>query len=51
MMEQAKQVQMADAVSKIEKTQSETAENYAQIEALGVKTQIDAMNVGVGMAA
>jgi hypothetical protein len=51
MMEQAKQVQMADAMAKIEKLQSETAENYAQIEALGAKTQIDAMQVGVGMAA
>lgn len=40
------QLQMAEQQSKIEKTQSETAENYAQIENMGVRAQLDAFGAG-----
>jgi hypothetical protein len=49
--QQGQQLQMADAMAKIEKLQSETAENYAQISNMQQKAQVDAMQVGVGMAA
>lgn len=45
------QLQMAAAQADVEKTQSETAENYAQIQNMANKAQMDAMNVGMGMAA
>lgn len=49
--QQGQQLQMADAMAKIEKLQSETAENYAQIEQMQVKQQMDAFNTGMGVAA
>ena len=49
--QQGQQVQMAEMVAKVEKLQSETAENYAQIEAMAAKTQTDAMQAGIGMMA
>ncbi len=49
--QQMGQIQMADAMAKIEKLQSETAENYAQIEQMQVKQQMDAFNTGMGVAA
>ena len=49
--QQGQQVQMAEMVAKVEKLQSETAENYAQIEAMATKTQTDAMKTGMGMMA
>lgn len=49
--QQGQQVQMAEMVAKVEKLQSETAENYAQIEAMAAKTQTDAMKTGMGMMA
>lgn len=45
------QIQMAAAQADVEKTQSETAENYAQIQNMANKQQMDAVNVGMGMAA
>lgn len=48
---QMAQVQMASEMAKVEKTQSETAENYAQIEQMQTKQQIDAFNAGMGIAA
>ena len=48
---QMAQVQMAGEMAKVEKTQSETAENYAQIEQMQTKQQIDAFNTGMGIAA
>ena len=49
--QQGQQLQMADAMAKIEKLQSETAENYAQIEQMQVKQQMDAFSTGMGVAA
>ena len=49
--QQGQQLQMADMVAKIEKLQSETAENYAQIENMTQRAQIDAMQAGAGMMA
>lgn len=49
--QQGQQVQMAEMVAKVEKLQSETAENYAQIDAMAAKTQTDAMKTGMGMMA
>lgn len=49
--QQGQQVQMAEMVAKVEKLQSETAENYAQIDAMAAKTQTDAMQAGIGMMA
>lgn len=44
---QMAQLQMADAAAKVEKTQSETAENYAQIANMQAKAQLDAFNTGL----
>lgn len=44
---QMAQLQMADAAAKVEKTQSETAENYAQIANMQTKAQLDAFNTGL----
>lgn len=49
--QQGQQLQMADAMAKIEKLQSETAENYAQIEQMRNKQQMEAFNVGASVAA
>lgn len=49
--QQGQQLQMADMMAKIEKLRSETAENYAQIQNMGQRAEIDAMSAGVGMAA
>ena len=49
--QQMGQIQMADAMAKIEKLQSETAENYAQIEQMQAKQQMDAFSTGMGVAA
>jgi hypothetical protein len=50
---QAMQMQMAAqaAQADIEKTQSETAENMAQVEAIAARTQLDAFKTGAGIAA
>jgi hypothetical protein len=49
--QQVAQIQIAGEAAKIEKTQSETAENYAQIAQMGAKTQMDAFNAGQTAAA
>ena len=49
--QQGQQLQMADAMAKIEKLQSETAENYAQIEQMRNKQQMEAFNMGASVAA
>lgn len=53
--QQAMALQMAGEQAKVEKTQSETAENVAQTEAIVARTQLDALrtgaSVGQGVAA
>lgn len=44
---QMAQLQMAGEAAKVEKTQSETAENYAQIANMQAKAQLDAFNTGL----
>jgi hypothetical protein len=44
---QMAQLQMADAAAKVAKTESETAENYAQIANMQTKAQLDAFNTGL----
>jgi len=51
MQEAAAQLQLAGEQAKVEKTQSETAENYAQIENMGVRAQLDAFGAGHQAAA
>jgi hypothetical protein len=55
MAQQMQQMQMqmaaAAAQAEIEKTQSETAENIAQTEAIGARLQLDALKTGAGIAA
>lgn len=52
MQQQAVQIKMAGEAAKVAKTESETAENYAQIENMGAKTQLEALGAGMqqGMA-
>lgn len=47
----AMQLQMEGEQAKIEETQSKTAKNYADIQATGVQTQIDAFRTGAQIAA
>lgn len=49
--QQVAQIQIAGEAAKVEKTQSETAENYAQIAQMGAKTQMEAFNAGAQAAA
>jgi hypothetical protein len=51
LQDQALMLQMAGEQAKVEKTQSETAENYAQIASMQVKDQLSAFQSGVGLAA
>ncbi len=44
------QLQVAQTQADIEKTQSETAENIAQAEAIGAKVQLEAFKTGAGAA-
>ena len=48
--QQIAQIQMAGEAAKVAKTESETAENYAQIANMQQKAQIDAFNTGLGVA-
>ena len=48
---QMAQIQMAGEMAKVEKTQSETAENYAQIANMQNRQQMDAFNMGASIAA
>ena len=52
MQQQAVQIKMAGEAAKVAKTESETAENYAQIQNMGAKTQLEALGAGMqqGMA-
>jgi hypothetical protein len=47
MQQQAMALQMAGEQAKVEKTQSETAENIAQTEAIGARLQLDALKTGI----
>ena len=51
MAEQMKQLTVADAAAKVEKTQSEVAKNMAAAEATAAGTQIDAFTAGAGLGA
>lgn len=49
--QQIAQIQMAGEAAKVAKTESETAENYAQIANMQNKQQMEAFNMGAGVAA
>ena len=50
MQQAVAQLEMADKQADIEKKQSETAENYAQIQNMGVRAQLDAFGAGQAAA-
>ena len=43
------QLQVAQTQANVAKTESETAENIAQAEAIGARTQLDALKTGAGL--
>ena len=51
MQEPMQQLQMADAQATVEEKQSKTALNYARVEETTTGVQLDAVQVGMGMAA
>lgn len=50
MQQAAVQLEMGEKQAQIEKINSETAENYAQIQNMGVRTQLDAFGAGAAAA-